>query len=107
MPTYLGRCRYTQSAVKAMVDNPQDRSSAAAEVAESLGAKLLGFWFALGDFDAVFLLDAPDNETAAALAMTVGGSGTLSEIQTTVLLDLDEAQEAMRKATAATYRPPS
>jgi hypothetical protein len=30
----------------------------------------------------------------------------LSEVETTVLLDMDEAQEAMRKAAAATYRPP-
>jgi uncharacterized protein with GYD domain len=107
MPLYLGRFRYTQSSIKSMVDNPQDRGSAAAEVAESLGAKLVGFWFAFGDFDGVFLLDAPDNETAAALAMTVGGSGTVSDIQTTVLLEMDEAQEAMRKAAGATYHPPS
>jgi hypothetical protein len=29
-----------------------------------------------------------------------------AELETTVLLDMDEAQEAMRKAAAATYRPP-
>jgi uncharacterized protein with GYD domain len=107
MPLYLGRFRYAQSAVKAMVDNPQDRSTAAAEVAESLGGKLLGFWFAFGDFDGVFLMDAPDNATTMALAMTIGASGALSDIETTVLVDMDEAQEAMRKAAAATYRPPS
>ena len=107
MPLYLGRFRYTQSAIKAMVDNPQDRERAAVEVAESLGSKLIGFWFAFGDFDGAFVLDAPDNTTAAALAMTVGGSGALTDIQTTVLLDMNEAQEAMRKAAAASYRPPS
>jgi hypothetical protein len=39
--------------------------------------------------------------------MAVGGSGALSDVETTVLLDMDEAQAAMRKAGAATYRPPS
>ena len=107
MPLYLGRFRYSQSAIKAMVDNPQDRASAAAEVAESLGAKLIGFWFAFGEFDGAFLLDAPDNATTAALAMTIAGSGTVSDVETTVLLDMDEAQEAMRKAAGATYHPPS
>jgi uncharacterized protein with GYD domain len=107
MPLYLGRFSYTHQAIKAMVDQPQDRSKAASEVAESLGGKLIGFWFAFGEFDGVFLMEAPDNATAGALAMAVGGSGAISKLETTVLLNMDEAQEAMRKAAAATYRPPS
>ena len=106
MPLYLGRFSYTTDAMKALLDQPQDRSAAAREVAESLGGKLLGFWYAFGEFDGVFLMEAPDNATAAALAMAVGAGGALSEVETTVLLDMDEAQDAMRKAAAATYRPP-
>jgi uncharacterized protein with GYD domain len=107
MALYLGRFSYSPGAIKAMVDRPQDRKKAAAELAKSLGGKLVGFWFAFGEFDGVFLLEAPDNATAAALAMAVGASGALSNIETTVLLDVNEAQEAMRKAAQATYRPPS
>jgi uncharacterized protein with GYD domain len=106
MPLYLGRFSYSTDAMKAMVSNPQDRSAAAREVAESVGGKLLGFWFTFGEYDGAFLMEAPDNASAAALAMAVGGSGALSTIETTVLLDMEEAQEAMRKAAAATYRPP-
>ena len=106
MPLYLGRFSYTTDAMKALLDAPQDRSAAAREVADSLGGKLLGFWYAFGAFDGVFLMEAPDNATAAALAMAVGAGGALSEVETTVLLDMDEAQDAMRKAAAATYRPP-
>ena len=106
MPLYLGRFSYTADALKALLNEPQDRSAPAREVAESLGGKLLGFWFAFGEFDGVFLMEAPDNASAAALAMAVGASGALSEVETTVLLDMDEAQDAMRKAAAATYRPP-
>jgi uncharacterized protein with GYD domain len=106
MPLYLGRFCYSSDSIKAMVSSPQDRSAAAREVAESLGAKLTGFWFAFGTHDGIFIAEAPDNATAAALAMTIGATGALSDIETTVLLDMDEAQEAMRKAAAATYRPP-
>jgi uncharacterized protein with GYD domain len=106
MALYLSRFSYTTDAMKALLDQPQDRSAAAREVAESLGGKLLGFWYAFGEFDGVFLMEAPDNASAAALAMAVGAGGALSEIETTVLLDMDEAQDAMRKAAAATYRPP-
>ena len=107
MPLYLGRFSYTTDAMKALLDQPEDRSAAAREVAESLGGKLKGFWFAFGEFDGVFLMEAPDNASAAALAMAVGAGGALSEVETTVLLDMDEAQDAMRKAAAATYRPPA
>jgi uncharacterized protein with GYD domain len=107
VPLYLGRFSYTSDAVKALVNDPQDRSKAATEVAESLGAKMIGFWFAFGEFDGAFLLEAPDNATVAALSMAVGAGGGLSKIETTVLLDVDEAQEAMRKAAGATYRPPA
>ena len=106
MPLYLGRFAYTSDAIKALVDNPQDRAKAAAEAAESLGAKLIGLWYAFGEFDGVFLVEAPDNATAAALAMLAGGSGALARTETTVLLTMDEAQEAMRKAAGATFRPP-
>jgi uncharacterized protein with GYD domain len=106
MPLYLGRFSYTTDAMRALMSEPQDRSAAAREVADSLGGKLLGFWFAFGEYDGVFLMEAPDNATAAALAMAVGAGGAVSEIETTVLLDMDEAQDAMRKAAAATYRPP-
>ena len=106
MQLYLARFNYSTDAMKALVDQPQDRSAAARELAETLGGKLLGFWYAFGEFDAVFLMEAPDNATAAALAMAVGAGGALSELETTVLLDMDEAQDAMRKAAAATYRPP-
>jgi uncharacterized protein with GYD domain len=106
LPLYLSRFSYTTDAMKAMLNQPQDRSAAAREVAESLGGNLLGFWFAFGEFDGVFLMEGPDNASAAAVAMAVGASGVISEIETTVLLDMDEAQDAMRKAAAATYRPP-
>jgi len=103
---YLARFSYTSDAMKALLNQPQDRSAAAQELAETLGGKLLGFWFAFGEFDGVFLMEAPDNASAAAVAMAVGASGALSEVETTVLIDMNEAQDAMRKAAAATYRPP-
>jgi uncharacterized protein with GYD domain len=106
MPQYLGRFSYTTDAVRALVNDPQDRSVAAREAVESLGGKLLGYWFAFGEFDGVFIAEAPDNATAAAVAMAVAGSGALSKLETTVLIGMEEAQEAMRKAGEAKYRPP-
>ena len=106
MPLYLGRFKYSAEALKAMIDNPQDRGAAAAQTAESLGCKLHGLWWAFGDYDGAFILEAPDNVAVAALSMAVGASGQIST-ETTVLLDMDDAQEAMRRAATATFRAPS
>jgi uncharacterized protein with GYD domain len=106
MALYLARFSYTADAKKALLDQPEDRSVAARDVAESVGAKLLGFWYAFGEFDGVFLMEGPDNAAAAAVGMAVGATGAVSSIETTVLLDMDEAQNAMRKAAGGTYRPP-
>jgi len=106
MPQYLGRFTYSADSVRAMIREPQDREAAAREVAESLGGRLLGLWFALGEFDGVFIVELPDNATATALAMIVGGSGAMTAFETTALLGMDEAQEAMRKAASAAYRAP-
>ena len=107
MPQYLGRFSYSAASVQAMVQSPQDREAAAREVVEALGGRLLGFWFALGEFDGVFIAELPDNATATSLAMIVGGTGAMAHFETTALLGMDEAQEAMRKAASATYRPPT
>jgi uncharacterized protein with GYD domain len=107
VPLYLGRFAYTPETIRALIDNPQDRAKAAAEAAESLGGKLIGFWYAFGEFDGVFLVEAPDNTTVAALAMLAGGSGALARTETTILLTMDEAMKAMRKAAGGTFRQPS
>src|SRR3712207_959328 len=104
MPLYFGRFSYSTDAVRALVDEPQDRSAAAREVAESLGGKLLGFWFAFGEYDGAFLMEAPDNASAAALAMAVGASGAL-KIETTVLLDMRSEERRVGKECRSRWSP--
>jgi uncharacterized protein with GYD domain len=55
----------------------------------------------------VFIAEAPDNASMTAAAMAVAGAGAIAKLETTVLIGMDEAQEAMRKAAAATYTAPT
>jgi len=57
---YLSRFSYSTDAMKGLLKEPQDRSVAAREMADSLGGKLVGFWFAFGEFDGVYLMEAPE-----------------------------------------------
>ena len=106
MPLYLGRFKYSADAMKAMIGNPQDRGEAARHAAETLGCKLHGLWWTLGERDGAFLLEAPDNVAAVALSMVVGSTGQISS-EVTPLLDMQEAQEAMRRAAGASFSAPS
>jgi uncharacterized protein with GYD domain len=106
MPMFLGRFSYSREAVKAMVENPQDRAAPARAAAESLGCTLHGIWFAFGEFDGYFLLEAPDNSAAVALSATVAGSGAMNRTELTPLVSMEEGIEAFRKAQSASYSPP-
>ena len=103
MPQYLGRFKYTNDAVKVLIAKPEDRSAIARQILESVGGRLLGYWFCFGEFDGVFIAEAPDNASITGAAMAVAGAGAIAKLETTVLIGMDEAQEAMRKAAAATY----
>ena len=106
MPQFLMQFRYASSAIKSLVDRPDvDHAAQASAMVASVGARLLGYWYAFGPFDGVVLLDAPDPSVAAAIAMAIGGTGEVSRLETTLLLTMDEAHAAALKAATATHLP--
>jgi uncharacterized protein with GYD domain len=106
MPLYLTRFSYTPETWARLIGNPEDRRKAAQEYIESVGGSLHGFWYAFGDHDGYTLWEAPDNVSMAAVALAISAGGALSSYQTAVLLTVDDAMEAMRKAEQVRYRPP-
>ena len=107
MPHYMFQARYTSEAIKAMIDNPQDREAGARPLIEAMGAKLHSMFFCLGQEDVVAIIEAPDDETMAAAAMVVGGSGAFSAGATTKLMTAQQAMSAMEKAQSgrSSYTP--
>ena len=106
MPNFLIQFSYASHSIKEMIGQPDlDRAAQASAMVASLGAKLLGYWIAFGEFDGVVLLDAPDNSTIASIGIAIGSTGEVSRLETTVLLNMDEAQKAIRKAATATHLP--
>jgi uncharacterized protein with GYD domain len=70
MPFYMLQARYTAAALKAMVDNPQDREAAARPLVEAVGGKLHHLFFCFGAEDVVALIEAPDDKAMAASAFS-------------------------------------
>lgn len=107
MPFYMFQGRYSTSALKAMVENPQDREAAGRELIEAVGGKLHQFYFSFGSDDVIAIVEAPDDTAMAACSLALGASGALSGGATTKLMTSAEAVAAMTgaKAAAKSYKP--
>ena len=106
MPLYLSRFSYTPETWARLIANPEDRRKAAETYIESVGGKLHGFWYAFGEHDGYTMWEAPDNVSMAAVALAIGSGGSLSSLDTTVLMTVDETLDALRKASSVAYRAP-
>jgi uncharacterized protein with GYD domain len=73
---------------------------------ESVGGRVVRFYYAFGEYDIVAIIEAPDNMSMSALALAVAGGGALKEGKTTVLMSPEEGVEAMRRASGTGHRPP-
>ena len=89
---------YSTQGMSDLVNNPQDRAANLRPVMES-------FDYAFCDFDAVVIVDMPDNTAVASVAMAVGASGAISSIKTN-FIPMEEAMQAMRQAIGVGYRGP-
>jgi uncharacterized protein with GYD domain len=110
MPFYLLQVAYTPESFKAMLASPSDRKAAAEKVTAAVGGKVHEFFFAFGKYDAVLIVEAPNDVAVAGAMMAIAASGGFSAGATTKLLTADEAMEAMRvgaKVTGAGYKPPA
>ena len=94
MPMYLTRFSYTPETWARLMKKPEDRREAARAYIEAVGGKLHGFWYALGEYDAYNLWEAPDTESMAAVAIAITGGGALSKFETTELLTVEQTLDA-------------
>jgi uncharacterized protein with GYD domain len=69
--------RFSPGGVKILKQNP-DGLQAVSQVVESLGARVLMQYVLLGAYDFLLVLEAPDPETVARVAVELGMRGTAS-----------------------------
>ena len=81
MARYMIHASYSTQGMSDLVNNPQDRAANLRPVIERMGGKMESFDYAFGDFDAVVIVDMPDNTAVASVAMAVGASGAISSIK--------------------------
>jgi len=100
MPRYLATGSYTVDGIRGVLkEGGTGRRKAVQAAIEAMGGKMEAYYFAFGDADVVVISELPDNVTAAALAIGIGSTGTVS-VKTTVLLTPDELDQAAKKTVA-------
>ena len=107
MPYYMYQVSYTPEAWAGLAKRPQDRARAIRPIIRQLKGRLVSFYLAFGEYDAVVIAEMPDNEAAAALSIAASAGGAVKAIKTTSLMTVQEGIQAMRKAGKSGYRPPS
>jgi|SRR6516165_2731771 uncharacterized protein with GYD domain len=94
---YVVFFKYGDNAVKAMTENPQDRSVQGAKVSESFGGKQQAiYFFPAGEFDGMAIDEFPDDVTAEGLSFFIRATGNFSKFQVSPLMR--EFKAAMEKA---------
>ena len=104
MPKFLFQASYTTEGLKGVRSGGGSaRREAISHMAESAGGRLESFHFAFGDRDAYVIVELPDNESAAAVALTANASGAVT-VETVALLTPEEVDEAAGRSID--YSPP-
>lgn len=104
MARYLFKVSYSVDGLKGMMkEGAENRATFIAKMTADMGGSLESFDFAFGETDVYVVCEIPDDETAAAIAMAVGASGTGS-LQTVKLLTPAQIDKARGITTG--YRAP-
>jgi uncharacterized protein with GYD domain len=99
---------YTSDAAARMIDNPGDRAAATARLAEAAGGTLECFYWMMGPYDGVAIVDVPDITAAAGVSMGIAAGGALKSLEGHQLLTMEEAAAALEtgKSVRDVYQLP-
>ena len=103
MPLYMYQASYTAKSMAAQLKDPQDPVEAM-QALEDLGATIVVVGFPFGEYDVLVVYEAPDDMTAASVAMAVAAEGEVKSAKTTRLLSGQEWLESLRKRRIVSTR---
>ncbi len=97
MALYMYQASYTAKSMAAQIKEPHDPVEVFGPTLEELGANLVVAGFPFGEYDVLVVYEAPDDMTAASVAMAVAAAGEVRSGKTTRLLSGQEWLESLRK----------
>ena len=95
MSLYIMMTNLTDEGRKTVKTNP-DRIKEVNKEVEAMGVKILAQYVALGQYDFINILEAPNNETIARVATELSSRGTL-QTNTLAALTLDDFIASLKR----------
>ena len=77
MPHYLIQASYSDQSISGLISSGEDRTAYLTSLFEGMGGKVESYYQCFGDYDAVLILELPDNVSMAATSMVAGASGAV------------------------------
>ncbi|MGH2483243.1 MAG: GYD domain-containing protein [Candidatus Limnocylindria bacterium] len=104
MAKYLFIGRYTADGAKGILrEGGSGRINAARQVVESVGGTVESLYWGFGKDDWYATVDLPSHAAAAAISLTIGGSGT-SNVRSIPLMTAEDIDAATKLSPS--FRPP-
>ena len=97
MALYMYQASYTAKSMAAQLKDPQDPVEAIRSAMEDVGATIVVAGFPFGEYDMLVVYEAPDDMTAASVAMAIAAAGEVKSAKTTRVLSGQEWVESLRK----------
>jgi len=76
MPTYIILFSWTDQGIRNVKEAPQ-RIDAFKKAVEAVGGEVNGFYFTMGKYDGVVIIECPNDEAVAALIVSAGSGGNV------------------------------
>jgi uncharacterized protein with GYD domain len=105
MSLYMYQAGYTSESITRLIENPEDRIETVRKAFKDMGAEIVVGGYPIGEYDVLVVFTAPNDATAAALALAIAAGGTTRLAKTTRLLTGEEWIESLQKAQRSEYRP--
>jgi uncharacterized protein with GYD domain len=94
MPTYITLIKWTDQG-RSKADSLPDRVQEVEKRLTDHGAKNIGNWVTMGQYDQVAIVEAPNDETAGKLALMIAGRGN-AITETLRGFTMDEVREMLK-----------
>jgi uncharacterized protein with GYD domain len=76
MATYISLVRWTGQGIENVKKSP-DRLDAAKKAFKAGGGEMKQFFLVMGQYDMIVVSEAPDDETASRVALSLGAAGSV------------------------------
>ena len=76
MATYIALSRFTDQGIRTVKDTTK-RAAAVQEAASKFGVSMTHFFWTLGHYDLVTIIEASDEQAATAFALSIASAGNI------------------------------